>query len=90
MAALQRRNSGFRLLFWYHGIQHSYSVGAVTIAEARQWKAKVEHLLMRVKQNLLEVPPGCTINQFIQYDGKPPVEHNRYFNRIYRWGGSWL
>jgi site-specific recombinase XerD len=76
MAALQLRNGGYRLLFQFNGKQHTYPVGPVSLAEARQWKSKVEHLLMRVKQNLLEVPPGCTINQFLQHDGKPPAELN--------------
>jgi hypothetical protein len=29
---------------------------------------------MRVKQGLLEVPPGVVIADFILFDGKPPVD----------------
>ena len=76
MAALQLRNGVYRLLFQFNGKQHTYPIGPVNLPEARQWKSKVEHLLMRLKQNMLEIPPGCTINQFIQYEGKPPAEMN--------------
>jgi|SRR5579872_4708011 len=73
MATLQPRNGSFRLLFQYEGKQQTFTIGPVPLAEARQWKAKAEHLLMRIKQRMLEVPIGCTINDFILHEGKPPV-----------------
>ncbi len=73
MAALQRRNGSYRLIFQFESKQQSLTVGDVTLSEARQWKAKAEHLLMRVKQRLLEVPAGCSINDFLLHDGKPPL-----------------
>lgn len=73
MAALQLRNDAYRLLFQFEGKQHTFTIGPVSLGEARQWKSKVEHLLMRVKQHMLEVPIGCTINEFIAHDGKPPA-----------------
>jgi hypothetical protein len=27
MAALQERNGSFRLLFWHHGKQHTFTIG---------------------------------------------------------------
>jgi integrase len=73
MAALQRRADSFRLLFQYEGKQQAFTIGTVNLAEARQWKAKAEHLLMRVKQRMLEVPVGCTVQDFILHEGKPPL-----------------
>ena len=73
MATLQVRNGSFRLLFQYEAKQQALTIGTVPLAEARQWKAKTENLLMRVKQRMLEVPIGCTINEFILHEGKPPV-----------------
>jgi hypothetical protein len=32
----------------------------------------VDYLLMRLKQNLLHVPPGIDIVTFVEFDGKPP------------------
>ena len=73
MATLQPRNGSYRLLFQYEGEQQTLTIGTVTLAEARLWKARAEHLLMRIKQRMLEVPIGCTINDFILHEGKPPV-----------------
>jgi site-specific recombinase XerD len=74
MATLQTRNGSHRILFQYEGQQQTLPVGRVSNTEAIQWKAKVEHLLMRLKQRMVEVPPGCTINEFMMHDGKPPVQ----------------
>ena len=76
MAALQRRSGSYPLLFQYDGKQQALTIGDVTLVEARQWKGKAEHLLMRLKQRLLEVPLGCTITDFILHDGKPPLLPN--------------
>ncbi len=74
MAAIQLRGGSFRLLFRYLGQQHQMSIGEVPESEALLWKARVEFLLTRLKQRLLEVPSGCTIVQFIRHDGKPPAD----------------
>jgi integrase len=74
MATIQTRNGSHRLLFQYSGRQHALTIGKVPEAEARQWKSRVEALLMRVKQNLLEVPRGCPITDFLLHDGKPPAD----------------
>ncbi len=68
MATLQTRNGSHRLLFQYAGTQMTFTIGRVSDAEARQWKAKAEHLLMRVEQGLLEVPPGVSLSDFIKHD----------------------
>jgi hypothetical protein len=59
--------------FPFEGKQQTLTVGEVTLIEARQWKAKAENLLMRVRQRMLEVPAGCTIKDFILHEGKPPA-----------------
>jgi integrase len=74
VASLQCRNGVYRLLFQYNGRQANYTVGPVPLTEARQWKSRTENLLMRVKQNMLEVPRGVTIADFILHDGKPPLD----------------
>jgi hypothetical protein len=43
-------------------------------SDALLWKARVAFLWIRLKQGLLEVPPGCTIVPFARYDGKPPAD----------------
>ena len=75
MASLQLRNGdSYRVAFRYGGQQHVLIVGKVSEREAMHWKSKAEDYLMRIKQRYTEVPPGCTIEDFIRFDGKPPVE----------------
>jgi hypothetical protein len=76
MATLQHRSGSYRLLFQYEGKQQTLTIGPITLVEARQWKGKAEHLLMRLKQRMLEVPIGCSINDFILHEGKPPALPN--------------
>jgi integrase len=76
MATLQSRNGSHRLLFQYEGKQQAFTIGAVSLTEARQWKSRVEALLLRIRQRLLEVPEACSINDFILHDGKPPAVTN--------------
>ncbi|HEX4132890.1 MAG TPA: tyrosine-type recombinase/integrase [Pirellulales bacterium] len=71
MAAIQERNGSWRALFRYQGQQHAVTIGRVPKHEAVQWKGKVEHLLMRLRQNLLELPSGMPITEFVLRDGKP-------------------
>ena len=71
MAAIQLRGHIWRVLFRYQGQQHAVTIGNVGKTEAGQWKAKIEHLLMRLKQSLLELPSGMPITEFVLRDGKP-------------------
>jgi integrase len=72
MAGLQSRNGSWRVIFWYKGKQHTFWLGQVEEHEARAVSAKVDYWLMRLKQNLVNLPPGCDIVTFVQHDGKPP------------------
>src|SRR5579864_113301 len=74
MAGLQSRNGSWRVIFWYRKKQYSFWVGEVEEHEAKAVAAKVDYWLMRLKQNLVHMPPGCDIVTFVQHDGKPP-EH---------------
>lgn len=73
MASLQTRNGSHRLLFQFADKQHTFTIGKVSPAEAAQWKAKAEHLLMRLEQRLLTLPPGVDIVTFVRCDEKPPA-----------------
>src|SRR5262245_27789720 len=74
MAWLQSRNGSWRVMFRHQGNQHTFWVGEVAEAEAHAIAAKVDYWLMRLKQKLVSLPPGCDVVTFVQYDGKPP-EH---------------
>jgi integrase len=74
VAALQLRAGSWRILFRYNKVQYAFTIGEVPEVEAVAVKGKVEYLLMRLKQHLLDLPAGCDIVTFLQYDGKPPSE----------------
>jgi integrase len=73
MATIQTRNGSHRLLFQYAGKQFTFTIGKIEETEALQWKAKAEHILMRLDQRLIELPDGVPIADFVKHDGKPPV-----------------
>src|SRR5687767_10345535 len=72
MAWVQGRNDSWRVLFRYQGRQHTFWLGEVGEAEARAIAAKVDYWLMRLKQRLVSLPPGCDVVVFVQHDGRPP------------------
>lgn len=74
MASLQRKGDAWYCQFLYLGKRYTFTVGDVPEAEAFQWRARCEQLLMRIKQGLLDVPRGVAIADFILFDGKPPVD----------------
>jgi integrase len=59
-------------MFRYKREQHTFWLGEVEESEARGVAAKVDYWLMRLKQNLVTIPPGCDVVTFVQHDGKPP------------------
>ena len=73
MASLQERTGTYRVIFRFHGKQHFVMIGKVSPQEAEAKAAQVDYLLMRLKQGLIELPPGVDIVEFVQHDGKPPA-----------------
>jgi hypothetical protein len=73
VASLQERNGSYRVQFFHYGKLHGFTLGKVTPAEARAKAAQVDYLLMRLKQNLLTLPPGTDLVSFIRHDGRPPA-----------------
>ncbi|MFN4261402.1 MAG: tyrosine-type recombinase/integrase [Gemmataceae bacterium] len=76
MASLQERNGSWRVLFMHHRKLHTFTLGEVDESEAKATAAKVDYLLMRLKQRLIDLPPGVDIVTFVQNDGKLP-DHDR-------------
>jgi integrase len=73
MAGLEERSGRYRIHFRYHGKQYAFTLGNVGETEARAKSAQVDYLLLRLKQRLIELPPGVDIVDFIEHDGKPPL-----------------
>ena len=74
MASLQMGQGAWRVLFCYASKLHSLPIGKVSEKEARHRQSRIEELLMRLKQRLMEIPPGIGIIEFMEHDGKPPIE----------------
>jgi integrase len=70
MATIQQRGDSWRVLFSYERQQHAVTLGKVSKAEANVWKGKIEHILMRLRQSLLELPAGVPVTAFVLGDGK--------------------
>jgi hypothetical protein len=73
MASIQKKGDGWYCQFSYRGKRPTFAIGKVSEDEARAKSAQVDYLLMRLKQRLIEVPPGVEIVDFVRYDGKPPA-----------------
>ena len=72
MATLQQRNDSFRILFCYRGKRHTAKLGKVSREEAEATVGQFDLLLLRIKQNLIQVLPGDDISQFLLRGGKAP------------------
>ncbi len=76
MATLQQRGNSFRVLFVWHGKRCAFTIGKVEPSEADAKLAQAEYLLMRLKQRLLTLPPGCDVETFLRFDGHPPASND--------------
>ena len=72
MASLQLKGETWYCQFMFKRERHTFRVGKVEECEAHAVAAKVDYWLMRIKQNLVHIPPGCTLLDFVRFDGKPP------------------
>ena len=72
MASLQLRGDTYSCIFMWNGKRQWLNLGAVTEQEAEAKTAKVDYLLMRLKQRLISLPPGTDIIDFVRHDGQPP------------------
>ncbi len=72
MATLDRKGDSWYCQFMFRRQRHNFSIGKVTEVEAGKVVAKVDYLLMRIRQNLITVPAGMDIISFIQNDGNSP------------------
>ena len=70
MSGYQNRNGSFRIYFRYHGKQYGFTLGDVSEDEARTKASQVDYLLLRIQQRLVALPPGVSIVDFVQFDGK--------------------
>ncbi len=70
MATVQLRNDSYRVLFLYHGKRHTFTLGKVSEDEAYKKADQVDYLLLRLKQKLIAIPAGVSIEEFLLCDGQ--------------------
>lgn len=73
MASIQRKGDGWYCQFLYLRRRHTFAAGKVDEAEAESIRARVEHVLMRLKQGLMALPAGGDVVEFVRHDGRPPA-----------------
>lgn len=71
MASIQKKGESWYCQFMYQHKRHTLTIGKVAEAEAQATAARIDYLLMRIRQRLLDVPGGMDIVTFIEHDGKP-------------------
>jgi integrase len=70
MPSLQKKGNGWYCQFIFHGKRHTFSIGPVSETEASKKADQASYLLMRLKQRLIELPPGVGIREFLERDGQ--------------------
>lgn len=74
MASIECRNGSWRVIFYYKREKRAFAIGEVSPTDASVYKASTEELLRLLKRNLVSIPAGCSIEDFMFHRGKPP-EH---------------
>lgn len=72
MASIESRNGSWRVIFRYNGDKRFFTIGEVSAADAAVHKASTEELLRLLKRDLVSIPSGCSIEDFMFHRGKPP------------------
>jgi integrase len=75
VASLQKKGDSWHCQFMYKRQHRTLVLGKVDEAEAHATRGKVEYLLLRLRQNLIDLPPGMDVVDFLACDGKPPDHH---------------
>jgi hypothetical protein len=70
MAGLQERNGSYRVIFRHEGKQRSVTLGKISSEEAESRVGAIDLLRLRIRQQLVKVPPGVTIEEFLLSDGR--------------------
>lgn len=73
MASIECRNGNWRVIFRHKREKRHFTVGEVSTTDAAVFKASTEELLRLLNCNLIDIPAGCSIEEFMLHRGKPPA-----------------
>jgi hypothetical protein len=80
MASIENRNGSWRVIFRYQGKKRYFTIGEVSHSDAVIYSASTEELQRLLARNLVSVPMGCSIEDFMYHKGNPPTkaaDHHR-------------
>ena len=69
MAWVRFRSGSYQVNFRFAGRERNFTLGPVSQVEADAKAAHVDYLLLRLKQGLIELPPGVDVVSFVEQDG---------------------
>src|SRR4051794_22087999 len=73
MASIQKKGENWYCQFRFSRRRHTFTVGRVDESEAEAIRARVDYVLMRLKQGLMDLPAGSDVVAFVQHDGRLPA-----------------
>jgi hypothetical protein len=77
MASVQQEGNSWYCQFIYRGKRHTFAIGPVGEEEAAAKAVRVDGLLNLLKRQLVGIPTGVAIVEFIRHNGKPPERADR-------------
>ena len=73
MAWAEQRGGSWRIGFRFEDRKLGFTLNEVSEADAIAYVASTEELLRLLRRNVIALPDGCTIEDFLLYKGKPPA-----------------
>lgn len=70
MGWLEKRGDSYRFCFRYRGAKYGFALKCETPREADALAGSAKNLLLRLEQNLIELPIGVRIVEFLRSEGK--------------------
>lgn len=74
MSSVECRNGSARVIFRHNGSKHAFTLGEVDFTTAETYRASTDELLGLLTRNLVAVPAGISIEEFMRHRGKPPAK----------------
>src|SRR4051812_15362051 len=91
MASIQKKGDGWYCQFMHRRHRYTFAIGKVDEPEAIAVRSRVDYVLIRLKQGLLELPDDVDVVSFVQNGGRaraekaapPPATSYRTFRDAY-------
>src|SRR6185312_12378112 len=68
------RNGSSRVVFRHNGRRHAFTIGDVDAQTAEAYRSSTNELLRLLKRNVVSIPSGISVEDFMFHRGKPPAK----------------